>query len=200
MWTRWTSRADAEQLRRLLAETARLERLQATLLGHISEGVLLQDATGRVLSSNPAARTLLGLSADRLHGLRALTTLAATDEDGTPLGSHERPTAATVSAGEGLTGRIIGLPAADGVARRWLSVTTEPVFAPSGEVEYVVSSMRDITEQHAAALPSARPVAPGNGGCNSFWPTAARPWSRSRSWTLLPGASSGSRPWLAFRT
>lgn len=152
IWTRGTSHGDAEQLRRLLTETARLEKLQATLLGHITEGVLLQDATGRVLSSNPAARALLGLPAERLHGRRALISLSATDADGTPLADDARPTAATITAAEGITGRIIGLSPADGRARRWVSVTTDPVFAPSGDVEYVVSSMRDITEQHAAVV------------------------------------------------
>jgi EAL domain-containing protein (putative c-di-GMP-specific phosphodiesterase class I) len=140
--------ADAEQLRRLLVETARLERLQSTLLDNIVEGVLLQDASGRVITSNSAARQILGLEAAGLHGRLLDKLRSAMRSDGTPWPAEERPTAATVSAGAGLRGRIVGVHVGDQL--KWLSLNTDPVLAPSGEVEYVVSSIRDVTDEHAA--------------------------------------------------
>jgi PAS domain S-box-containing protein len=142
--------ADADQLRRLLAETSRLERLQATLLDNIVEGVLLQDPSGRVITSNSAARHVLGLSADLLHGHTLNKLRSALRSDGTPWPAEQRPTAATVRTGAGIRGRIVGVHV--GSKLTWLSLNTDPVLAPSGEVEYVVSSIRDVTEEHAAVL------------------------------------------------
>ncbi|MGY1630613.1 EAL domain-containing protein [Geodermatophilus sp. SYSU D01186] len=142
--------ADAEQLRRLLAETSRLERLQATLLDNIVEGVLLQDPEGRVITSNSAARRVLGLTADQLHGQALHELRSALRPDGTPWPADQRPTAATVHAGVGIRGRVVGVHVEGEL--RWLSLNTDPVLAPSGEVEYVVSSIRDVTEEHAAVL------------------------------------------------
>jgi PAS domain S-box-containing protein len=154
MWR--TVDAESEQLRRLLAETARLERLQATLLDNIVEGVLLQDPTGRVITSNSAARHILGLSAEELHGQVLNKLRSALRSDGTPWATEERPTAATVSAGAGLRGRIVGVHVGDEL--KWLSLNTDPVLAPSGEVEYVVSSIRDVTREHAADQAEAQAV------------------------------------------
>jgi PAS domain S-box-containing protein len=141
---------DAEQLRRLLAEASRLERLQTTLLDNIVEGVLLQDPAGRVITSNSAARQILGLSADQLHGRPLDELRSAMRSDGTPWPAEERPTAATVRAAAGIRGRIVGVHV--GNELRWLSLNTDPVLAASGEVEYVVSSIRDVTGEHAAVL------------------------------------------------
>ncbi|GAB3195656.1 hypothetical protein GCM10027261_16470 [Geodermatophilus arenarius] len=143
--------ADADQLRRLLVETARLERLQATLLDNIVEGVLLQDPSGRVMASNPAARRILGLSAERLHGQQLNRLRSALHSDGGSWSTDERPTRSTVRTATGVRGQVVGIHLDDGELR-WLSVNTDPVTHPSGEVEYVVSSIRDVTEQHAAAL------------------------------------------------
>jgi len=141
---------DAEQVLRLLVETGRLERLQATLLDNIVEGVLLQDPSGRVITSNSAARAILGLSADQLHGHALHTLRSALRPDGTPWPAQERPTAATVRTHTPLRGRIVGVYV--GHELKWLSLNTDPVLAPSGELEYVVSSIRDITEEHTAIL------------------------------------------------
>jgi PAS domain S-box-containing protein len=143
--------ADAAQLRRLLLETGRLERLQATLLDNIVEGVLLQDAGGRVIASNPAARRILALSAAELHGQTLSRMRSARRPEGGDWSAQERPTAATVRNGAGVRGQIVGVYV-NTTELRWLSVNTDPVMHPSGEVEYVVSSIRDVTAQHAAAV------------------------------------------------
>lgn len=144
--------ADADQLRRLLTEGGRLERLQTTLLDHMTEGVVMQDATGRVLSSNPTARRMLALPADQLHGRRPIDPRWQTlRPDGTPWGHQDRPSAVTVRTRRPVTGQILGVRDGDGDLR-WLSVTTSPALAPTGAVEYVVTSMRDITTLHATTL------------------------------------------------
>jgi PAS domain S-box-containing protein len=146
---------DTAQLRRLLAETGRLERLQATLLDNIVEGVLLQDASGRVMASNPAARRILGLTAEQLHGQALHRLRSALRSEGGSWSTEQRPTRSTVRTGTGLRGRVVGVYVDDSEPR-WLSVNTDPVLDPSGEVEYVVSSIRDVTAEHAAARAEER--------------------------------------------
>lgn len=144
--------ADDRQLRQLLADTGRLERLQNTLLGHMGEGVLMQDSTGRVLTSNPAARVLLDVSADQLHGRTPHDPRwNVVDADGQPWPIADRPFQRTVRTGCGQQSETVGVRTGQG-ALRWLSVNTIPVHDPAGGVEYVVSSMTDITERHSAAL------------------------------------------------
>lgn len=144
--------ADRQQLRRLLTETSRLERLQHTVLEHIEEGMVMQDSAGRVLSSNLAARRLLGLSTDELHGRTRMEPRWGTlHADGTPWDTAERPSQRTVRTGKGQRGEVVGVRTGTGELR-WLSVNTAPVPHPDGGVEYVVSSMTDITARHTATL------------------------------------------------
>lgn len=143
---------DDRQLRKLLADTGRLERLQNTLLGHIGEGVLMQDSDGRVLTSNPAARAMLDLSADQLHGRTPYDPRSGlVDADGSAWQDAERRFQRTVRTGQGRHSEILGVRTGQG-ALRWLSVNTTPVHDPTGRVEYIVSSMRDVTDRHTATL------------------------------------------------
>ncbi len=68
---------DAGSGSELLAETLRLERLQAAdILESIRSGVVTLDARGRLRYANPSAGTLLGLDLEALIGRDARTELA----------------------------------------------------------------------------------------------------------------------------
>ena len=51
------------------------ERRKSLILGTLAEGLVLQDAEGRIESWNPAAERVLGLTADELSG-RTIVALA----------------------------------------------------------------------------------------------------------------------------
>ncbi|MBY3553252.1 EAL domain-containing protein [Modestobacter lapidis] len=145
---------EGERLRGALDRTNELERLQHTLLGHMADGVLMWDRNGEVVASNPAARTLVGLTADQMEG-SVLQELAcrAFRPDGTPWGTAGLPSETTFATGEPCRDEV--LLQSLGGPLRWLSVTTEPVRGPSGSVDHVVSSLTDVTEQHTAAVAGA---------------------------------------------
>lgn len=144
------------RLRVQLEHTDRLERLQHTLLSHMGDGVVMQTPSGRVVASNLAAQAMLDMTADELSGSLALDLRRRTlTPDGTPWGDRDTPPRATLVTGMAQRNTIIGLTNADGPVR-WLSLDTEAVRHPDGPVEYVVTTLSDITRQHDAELAAAR--------------------------------------------
>lgn len=122
------------------------ERLRA-VVESAAEGIVLQDASGRVLLTNPSADRILGRGPDGERG--AIVTggcWRAIREDGTPLPCHEQPVAVTLRSGEALSNVVIGLPVLDG-GTRWLSVNTVPVQRHGESEPYaVIVSFFDITD------------------------------------------------------
>ncbi|MGY1812972.1 EAL domain-containing protein [Blastococcus sp. SYSU D00820] len=140
---------EGELLREALARTRELEQVQSTLLQHLGDGVLMWDRDDRIVASNPAAHELLGMDSHQLT-VGPKPPWRAFRLDGTPWEAVDLPTRTAFRTGEGQRGQVVGMAGPAGV--RWLSVTTEPVRGAGGAVEYVVTSMRDVTEEHAAAL------------------------------------------------
>jgi PAS domain S-box-containing protein len=148
---------EADRLRRLLNRTNELEALHSTLLSHMTDGVMLHGADGAVLTTNPAAEALLGLSGDQLRGRAAIhpdwTVLRA---DGTPWPIEDTPAMTTLRTGEPQRDRMLGvhLPGGD---RRWLRVSSSAQRADGhAPVRNVVTSLTDETQRHAELLAGTR--------------------------------------------
>ena len=122
------------------------ERLRA-VVESAAEGMLLQDAAGRVLLTNPSAERILGRGPEGAHGaIVSGWCWQAIREDGTELPCLEQPVARTLRTGEALSAVVIGIRAPDG-GTRWLSVNTVPVLEPGeSEPHAVVVSFFDITD------------------------------------------------------
>lgn len=147
---------EADTLRAALRRTEELESLRATLLNHMTDGVVLEDGEGRIIAANPAATTLLSLAECQLQtlgqdGAQVLGQLLRSDE--TPWLLQELPNVVTRTTGEPRRDEIVGLTLPGEGGRRWLRVSTSAERAPdTGEVRYVVSSMTDETARHEAVL------------------------------------------------
>jgi PAS domain S-box-containing protein len=143
---------EGKRLRMALDSTERLERLQHTLLGHMADGVLMHDRAGELVASNAAAQSLLGVTADQLSGRAALDPRwRQVLPDGGSWDESNSPTLTTLRTGVEERDKIVGVQAADGLLR-WLSVNTAVVRDPVGSIDFVVSSMNDVTDRHAATL------------------------------------------------
>ncbi|MDQ1662047.1 MAG: hypothetical protein QOJ68_2027 [Blastococcus sp.] len=148
---------EGAQLRLLLDRTAELEKLQHTLLGNMADGVMMQGSGGELLASNPAAHVLSGLSADQMTCRAPVDAGWATlRADGSPYETSETPPMVTLRTGVGRQ-EVLGVRAGDGSVS-WMSVNTAAVKHASGTVDFVVTSMTDVTERHAGeiALDQAR--------------------------------------------
>ncbi len=132
--------------RQTLAEAAlrTSEDRYRSLIASMSDGVLVQDATGAITACNPAAEAILGVSADELAGQRtAAADWRIVDEDGAALAQPDHPSQRTLRTGEPLDGIVLGIqrPGADLV---WLSVSTRSQEDAQGGLG-VVSCFADIT-------------------------------------------------------
>jgi PAS domain S-box-containing protein len=113
----------------------------------LSEGVVIQDAKGRVIAFNDRARRILGVPEEQLAQADASHPPAAfVTGDGAPLDPREVPTAVSLRSGEAQAGVVMGVRQAHG-SIRWLSVNSA-LLRRAGEERplAVVGSFTDITE------------------------------------------------------
>jgi PAS domain S-box-containing protein len=127
------------------------EQRYAAVVDNLVDGVVVQDAGGRIVASNPAARELLGLNVDELTGLTSFgSEWQAVWADGSPAGGEEHPATIARTTGEPVVGVVIGVRHSSG-ATRWLHVNAQPLRDSSGaEVTGVVVSFRDVSEARRA--------------------------------------------------
>ncbi|MGE3138431.1 MAG: diguanylate cyclase [Thermoleophilia bacterium] len=158
-----------EAVTRATAELRAGEDRYRSLVTSMSDGVLVQDATGAVTSCNPAAVTILGVSAEQLAGRRdAAEGWRVVDEHGHPLDPSDRPSGRTMRTGEPLDGVVVGIrrPGEDPV---WLSVSTRARDDDGPGGREVVTCFADITarveadREQAALRRVATLVASGAG-------------------------------------
>jgi diguanylate cyclase (GGDEF)-like protein/PAS domain S-box-containing protein len=116
---------------------------QRSVFEALGEAILVTDATGAVVTANPAAVQLFGRALDELVGSREWWSMMPLHEDGTPYATSELATVATLRDGRPRDGVLEGTAAAAG--RRWLSVNTRPIGEPGQAPSGVVTSFTDVT-------------------------------------------------------
>jgi diguanylate cyclase (GGDEF)-like protein/PAS domain S-box-containing protein len=122
-----------------------------SVVSAMAEGVVLQDADGRIVSCNPSAERILGLGFDQMTGRTSRDPRwRAIHEDGSPFPGETHPAMATLRSGEPCYDVIMGIRTPDGTLR-WISINTQPIPGeePSSP-NAVVSSFRDITDRKIA--------------------------------------------------
>jgi putative two-component system response regulator len=146
-------------VRDLSAQKLAEEQLQASdelyrsVVEALEEGVVLQDATGRILAVNHSAAGMLGIPESELIGRTSSVGSSSTPgsvarlihEDGSPLFAGERPAIVSIRTGRPQAGIVVGAERVDG-STSWLSVNSSPLRHPHEAQPYAaVSSITDIT-------------------------------------------------------
>ncbi len=108
----------------------------ASVFNAATNGLVVQDRTGRLISSNAAATRMLGA------GLAPLWD--AVHEDGSAFALASQPVQRAIASGTSVRDVIMGVLQPDGTLC-WLSVNAEPIRDSACEVDLVVSSLTDIT-------------------------------------------------------
>ncbi|OWU64600.1 MAG: hypothetical protein CBB60_008970 [Armatimonadetes bacterium Cent15-Ar3] len=123
------------------------ERRLAIMLEVMNEGVVLQDASGRIMLSNPAAEQILGLTNEQMYGRTSVDPRwRAIREDGSDYPGQDHPAMRSLATGQVLTGEIMGVHKPDGTLT-WISINSVPLFDGKSKSPYaVVASFSDITE------------------------------------------------------
>ncbi|KZE33266.1 bifunctional diguanylate cyclase/phosphodiesterase [Crenobacter luteus] len=140
---------------RLAAEAAERERAERRLsdsetryravIEAMSEGVVILDDAGAVVSCNPAATRILGLDEDELLSL-ALDSIdwEAVDEERRTLLRAAWPAAVTLAEGRAVYGRVLGLRTRPDAPLRWLAVNSVPLRLDGRRA--VLTTFTDLSE------------------------------------------------------
>ena len=201
LWFAFASRGRRERLESQ-AQLARERARYRSVIDALGEGLVVQEASGRLTEWNESANRILGLSDDQMAGLSSYSPeWRAITRDGAPLKVEDHPAMMTLRTGQALSRVPMGISSGDG-AITWLEVNSRllpPDTSRNSEVATVVTFV-DVTERYRlddalkrqAAIFDATPDFVGimtTSGEPSFLNRAGR--------TLLglrEGESTGGRP------
>ncbi len=115
-----------------------------TLFETMTQAIVYQNAEGVIISANPAARRILGLSVDELTGRVSVDPRwQALREDGSPYPGEEHPPMQALRTGEVVEDVVMAVYNSEDDAYRWLSVDSVPQFKPGEDKPYQVYSLFD---------------------------------------------------------
>ncbi len=116
------------------------------LLEATGEGVVFQDAGGRIVASNARADEILGLAEAELRGQTSSDRETLTvREDGSPFPGDQHPAMVALATGEPQRDVVMGVRRPGGELR-WIAVASMPV-GDGGEIVGVVSAFTDFTDR-----------------------------------------------------
>ena len=118
----------------------------------MSEGIVYEDHDGKIISANPAAERLLGLSLDQMQGRTSLDPRwKAIHEDGSPFPGEDHSLNVAAKTGKPATGEVMGIYNPRSGTYVWLSVNSTPEFLPGEKKPFrAYAVFRDITERKLA--------------------------------------------------
>jgi len=127
------------------------EMLYRTVVTALTEGIVLQTRDGTVEACNPAAESILGLTAEQMTGRSSIDPRwRAIHEDGSDFPGETHPAMVTLRTGKSQTNVIMGVHKPDDTLT-WISVNSQPIFRPNEDKPCaVLASFSDITEQKKA--------------------------------------------------
>ncbi len=124
------------------------EEIYRTLFDTVAQGLVYQDTHGRIISANPSAERILGLTLAQMQGRTSMDPQwCAIDETGAPFPGELHPTMVAIKTGKPVNGVVMGIKNPRVADTVWIEVFATPVFKQdSTEVDYVYSTFDDITE------------------------------------------------------
>lgn len=143
----------AERAAEKTEEERQRQRLFEKIFNVIQEGVNVQAPWRGLVEMNPACLQIMGLTREEVMSRDYKDPRWRTlRPDGTLYGPKEYPAIVTLRTGKAMENVRLGIELSTGQTR-WLSVNTVPIrHAETGEVEYAVVTMKDVTEQHLAEV------------------------------------------------
>jgi diguanylate cyclase (GGDEF)-like protein/PAS domain S-box-containing protein len=125
------------------------ESTYRTLFETVPQGVVYQDAGGRITSANPAAIRILGLTLDQMQGRTSIDPRwRSVREDGTDFPGEEHPSMVALRTGEPVRNVVMGVRRPDDTYV-WILINAIPLHGEDGALEQVYASFEDITQRVA---------------------------------------------------
>ncbi len=144
--------ADVTERRRAEQALATSEELLRDLYETMAQGVVFQAADGRIISANPAAQRILGLTLDQLQGRTSSDPRwRAMRADGSDFPGEEHPAMVALRTGRRVEAVRMGIYHPEADATRWVLIDAVPRFR-AGELHphQVFTVFTDITDLRTA--------------------------------------------------
>ena len=124
----------------------------SALFDSLSLGIVFQDAEGRIISCNPAAETILGLSLDQMRGITSIDPRwNAVHEDGSPFPGEDHPAMIALRTQKPVQNVVMGVFNPKIEARTWINVRAFPIEVESdSSVCGAYAVFEDISERVSA--------------------------------------------------
>lgn len=139
---------------RNLAEASleKSEEKHRRLFETMSQGIVYQSAEGEIISANPAAERILGMSLDQMQGLTSMSPSWNTiREDGSTIPGSMHPAMISLRTGKPAGPCIMGVFQPQINDHIWLRVNAIPLFREGEATPYqVYATLQDITAERKA--------------------------------------------------
>jgi PAS domain S-box-containing protein len=125
------------------------EQKYRTLFETMEQGVVYQNSKGAIISANPAAQKILGLTVDQMQGEKTDDPyLKALRENGSDFPGNEYPARLALKTGKKIYNVIMGVYNLKSDKYVWINVNAIPEFQPGKKKPYqVYTTFEDITNQ-----------------------------------------------------
>jgi len=140
---------DITERRRVEKELRVSEEKHRTLFESMAQGVVYQDADGRIFSANPAAERILGLTLNQMQGRTSIDPRwRAIHDDGSDFPGETHPSMFALKTGEEVRNVVMGVFNPKSEQYHWININAVPQFKP-GEMKpsKVYTTFDDITER-----------------------------------------------------
>jgi two-component system CheB/CheR fusion protein len=140
---------DVAGKRRIETDLKASEAKYRNLFETMAQGVVYQNADGKIISANPSAEKILGLSLDQILGRTSMDTRWKTlREDGTPLDGADHPSMVALSTGKPVFGFVMGVFSPTSDSTRWILVNATPEFQDGEKKPFqIYTTFEDITNR-----------------------------------------------------
>lgn len=121
------------------------EAMYRSVVDSLAEGIVVQDAAGRIITCNGRAEAILGLSREKITGRTSMDPRwRAVRADGSPFPGQDHPAAAALRTGTPVFNTVMGVHKPDG-EKRWITINAVPVRG--ADAPGVVCSFHDVTDE-----------------------------------------------------
>jgi PAS domain S-box-containing protein len=143
--------SDITERKRAEEELRRSEEKHRMLFETMAQGVIFQDADDRIISVNPAAERILGLSFDQMQGRTSMDPRwRVIHEDGSDSAAETRPSVIALRTGKKAQ-EILAIFNPIKESWTWVSISAVPQFRPGESRPYqVYTTFEDITDRKQA--------------------------------------------------
>jgi len=140
---------DITDRKRMEQELRESEEKYRTLFETMAQGVVYQDADGRITSANPAAVRILGLTLDQMQGRTSVDPRwKAIHEDCSDFPGETHPSMVALKTAKEVRNVVMGVFNPETGNHHWISINAVPQFKPGETKPFQIhTTFDDITER-----------------------------------------------------